>query len=421
LTRFTGRFIAYSTIGLLAYGAMHLTPPIAKQPLADLLGGSPDVASQWVDTVARGEGLSTVLARGGLSVDDAASAIRSAPSLDERRIPAGMAVTVRRFGADSAPSEILLQLTVDRILRLHRTLDGWTGAEEKLPWTTDTLVVSGIIATNLYLAIDSAAGALLPRASREMLAWNLADIYEYKVDMSRELQVGDRFRVLFERSVGPNGAVRIGNILAANMVLSGHPIDAIRFVAHEGTDSAGYFDQEGRPVRSGWLRSPVQYRRISSGFGNRLHPILGTWKQHTGTDYAANAGTPVRAISDAIVVFAGERSGYGNVVELRHPNGFVTRYAHLRAFAPGIRSGRHVDKENVIGYVGMTGLATAPHLHFEIIVNGVQRNPRLALTNMQSGDPLAAVQMTRFQQVRSVLLASLLRPEGPVRVVALAY
>ena len=149
----------------------------------------------------------------------------------------------------------------------------------------------------------------------------------------------------------------------------------------------------------------------------RKHPILGIWRQHKGTDYAANAGTPVRAIGDGTVIFAGRKSGYGNVLELRHPNGFVSRYGHLRAFAAGIRRGKSVGIGQTVAYVGMTGLATAPHLHFEILVNGVQRDPSVAL-NRKDGLPIPANARARFMSLRSSLLAALDQRGGGDRELA---
>jgi murein DD-endopeptidase MepM/ murein hydrolase activator NlpD len=142
-------------------------------------------------------------------------------------------------------------------------------------------------------------------------------------------------------------------------------------------------------------------------------------RAHKGTDYAANSGTPVRAVGDGTVIFAGVRSGYGNVVEIRHRNGFVTRYAHLRGFAKGVRGGTRVNIENTVGYVGMTGLATGPHLHFEVLVNGVQRNPSVALRGQGNADPIPRAEQARFAIVRDALRASLEMPDGPVRLAAI--
>jgi len=330
--------------------------------------------------------------------------VMGASALDARRIPAGMPITVRSDSAGSLPREIVFQLAPDRLLHVRRMADStWTTSEERLPWVTDTLVVSGRIDENLYQALDDSA-TVLPKGTRAELAWTLADIFEYRVDMSRELQPGDAFRVMFERLVGAKGQTKIGRVLAARMVLSGATTETVRF--DEGNGRAAYFDATGRSMRSAFLRAPLAFRRISSVFGLRKHPILGIWRRHQGTDYVANAGTPVRTIGDGVVTFAGVRGGYGNLIEIRHRSGLVSRYGHLRGFASGIRAGRLVTIGQTIGFVGMTGLATGPHLHFELLVDGAQRDPAVALKK-NAGEPLALADRPRFDAQLAVLLASL--------------
>ena len=170
-------------------------------------------------------------------------------------------------------------------------------------------------------------------------------------------------------------------------------------------------------MRAAFLRAPLEFRRISSVFGMRKHPILGVWRRHAGTDYAASQGTPIRSVGDGVVIFAGRKGGYGNVLEVRHRNGFVTRYGHLRGFAKVARRGSRVEIGQTIGYVGMTGLATAPHLHFEVLVDGVQRNPRVALA-MKGGEPLPASERDAFARTRSDLIALLERETSPARLAA---
>jgi len=267
----------------------------------------------------------------------------------------------------------------------------------------DTVTVSGVIHSNLYSALDHSRAADLPREARAELAYSLADIFEYRVDMSKDLQDGDQFHILVERLQKPNGAILINKILGARLALSGNEIDAILF---KGSGSGGeYFDATGKSLRAAFLRAPVAFRRISSVFGRRHHPVLGIWRQHKGTDYAASMGTPVRSIGDGVVIFAGRKGGYGNVLEVRHRNGFVSRYGHLRNFAKSVRRGSHVSIGSTIGYVGMSGLATGPHLHFEVLVGGVQRDPRVAL-RMKGGMPIASSEKSVFERLRSSTLAS---------------
>jgi murein DD-endopeptidase MepM/ murein hydrolase activator NlpD len=222
--------------------------------------------------------------------------------------------------------------------------------------------------------------------------------------MSRDLQPGDAFRVVAERSSSSGGAVRIGKILAATFTLSGTELQAIRYASQ--AVRGDFFDANGKSMRAAFLRAPLEFRRISSTFGGRLHPILGVWKQHKGTDYAASLGTPVRAIGDGVVVRAGWGNGYGNVLEIRHRNGFVTRYGHLRGFASGVHSGSRVTIGQTVAYVGATGFATGPHLHFEVLVGGAQRDPRTAFRD-RSGDPVPASERPEFDRLRSQMVAIL--------------
>jgi murein DD-endopeptidase MepM/ murein hydrolase activator NlpD len=269
--------------------------------------------------------------------------------------------------------------------------------------TVDTLTVSGTIQSSLFSALDKSADATLPRSARAELAFSLADIFEYRVDMSKDFQVGDKFHILVERLQKPNGSIIINKILGAKLALSGNEIEAIRFESRAA--SGEYFDESGKSLRAAFLRAPVAFRRISSMFGGRRHPVLGIWRRHKGTDYAASMGTPVRTIGDGVVVFVGRKGGYGNVIDVRHRNGYVSRYGHLRSFAKGIHRGSRVTIGSTIGSVGMSGLATGPHLHFEILVNGVQRDPKIAL-QMKGGDPIPSAERGVFEEIRNRTLKS---------------
>jgi len=411
------RVVTYGIVLTLGAVAVAFTPPLPdRPPVASVLANTPR-APVWHlkhDTLARGETLGALLQRVGVSSDQAANILKAATSLDDRRAPAGLALTVRTMEADSIPSELVFQLAVDRILTVRRSDLGWVSTDVKLPWATDTVAVTGKIISTLYDALDAAVTDI-PAGSRAELAWALADLYEYRVDMSRDLQPNDVFRVLVERKRGPQGAVRIGAILASSFSVGGTEIQAVR---HQGSDArSGYYDQDGKSMRAAFLRAPLEFRRISSVFGMRRHPILGIWRQHAGTDYAASQGTPVRSVGDGVVMFAGRKGGYGNAIDVRHPNGFVSRYGHLRAFARTTKRGAHVSIGQTIGYVGMTGLATAPHLHFEVLVGGAQRNPRVALA-MKGGAPLPASERDAFARTRGELLALLDREAGAPRLAA---
>jgi len=389
-------------VGALAISLGH---PVRERPVSSVLdaGSRVSVAERWkvrVDTVRRGDMLLSVLQRAGLSREDATRALQSASAVDARKIRTGTTITTK-LGPDSAASEIVLQLAIDRLVRLSRTATSWAQSEETLPWSIDTVAVGGVVQSTLTDAVSRGASSF-PAGAREELAYALADILEYRVDLSRDLREGDSVRVLVERQRAPNGAVRTGNILAARLSVGGRQVEALRF--GQASEKPSYFDGEGKSMRASFLRAPLAFRRISSVFGLRKHPILGIWRKHEGTDYAAERGTPVRALGDGTVIYAGWKGGYGRVLEIRHRNGMVTRYGHLNGFAKGIRVGAHVGISNTVGFVGMTGLATAPHLHFEVLINGVHRDPSTALKSV-AGEPLGASDKSAFGALKARLFA----------------
>jgi murein DD-endopeptidase MepM/ murein hydrolase activator NlpD len=421
----SARAITFGVVTLMLIVALRYTPELPEHPAAEVLqqgvtsSAVPAIRRPWsrTETLNRGETLIGLLKRAGVSDQAAQEVVRAATAsaVNTRFLRAGMPVELTADSAGETPRELVFHLGIDRLLRMTHSAAGWAGVEERLPWTTDTVVVGGTIHANLYQAMDSSAASFFPAHAKDELAWALADIFEYKVDMSRDLQEGDQFRALVERAVGPEGITKVGKILAATFSLSGSDVSAIRF--ESGSASAQYYDAAGKTLRAQFLRAPLEFRRISSTFGSRFHPILGRWKNHKGTDYAASSGTPVRAIGDATVIRAGWSGGYGNMLELRHRNGFVTRYGHLRAFAKGVHAGSRVEIGQTVAYVGTTGLSTGPHLHFEVLVGGVQRDSRVALKTT-SGEPIGSGERGMFDQRREQLLAMLASEPGVVRLAA---
>ena len=402
------RLLIAATCVVVGAAAISLGRPVPERPAASLLdaGSRASITPPWrtrVDTVRRGEPLLAVLERAGVSRDEATRALRSAATIDARRVRAGTTITTRTSPVSGA-SEIEFQLAIDRLVRLRRTdSSAWTETEERLQWRTDTVAVGSVVRSTLTDAVERGAAAF-PERIRDEVAYALADILEYRVDLSRDLQKGDTIRLLVERQTATNGLVRPGNVLAARLTLGGRRVETVRFTNAQAR--VQYFDGDGKSMRAGFLRAPLNFRRISSVFGMRKHPILGVWRAHQGTDYSAAAGTSVRALGDGTVIYAGWKGGYGRVVEIRHRNGFVTRYGHLQGFAAGIKRGAAVAISRTIGFVGSSGLATAPHLHFEVLVNGVHRDPRAALKN-QVGESLASNERSSFEQVRSRFFARL--------------
>ena len=350
------------------------------------------------DTLRRGETLSALFARNGLN-DSAVR--RVAHLLDLRRLQAGLVFRFRRPVGDSLPDQVTVRMGPEQRLLLTRLAGTWDARTEAVRWYVDTIRVAGTIETSLYDALDVAVPwTVLGDGERVRLAWDVADVFQWQVDFSRDLQPGDGFLVLLERLRSEDGDVRAGQVLAAELEHDGAPLSAFRFAALPGAST--FFDQEGRSLRRAFLKSPVEFRRISSRFNrSRRHPVLGSVRRHEGTDYAADPGTPVLAAGDGQVVRAAWGGGYGNLVEVRHVNGIVTRYGHLRGFASGVRAGARVTQGQVIAYVGSTGLSSGPHLHYEFRINGVARDPMKV--DLGAGEPLAASARPAFEMERDRL------------------
>lgn len=405
MSKALSKLLVVGTLGVLATGALAIGRPVPQRAAGELLVVSAPpapVSSIRTDTIHSGEPLLAVLQRHGLEHDEANRAIADMSLIDARRVRAGTQVTAL-VHPDSGVQNVTFQLDIDRIVRLVRNGDSWLELEEKLPWTRDTVAVAGVIGSTLTGAIVESA-TQFPASARTELAYAIANVLEYRVNLSRDLRVGDSITALVERETAPNGLVRTGRVLATRSKIAGGTIGAVRFDDEDG--EAQFYDAEGRSLRAGFLRAPLEFRRISSVFGARKHPILKTWRSHNGIDYAASTGTAVRAIGDGTVIYAGWKGGYGKTVEIRHRNGMVTRYGHLNSIPKSIRSGTRVKISNTIGTVGMTGLATGPHLHFEMLINGVHRDPSAALKDI-SGEPIRVADRQAFQLRRNALFADL--------------
>ena len=217
--------------------------------------------------------------------------------------------------------------------------------------------------------------------------------FSYDVDFQRDIQPGDTFEVMFERFVDKKGrVVRDGAIVFANLELSGEAMPIYRFV--DSTGNADYYNAKGESVRKALLRTPVDGARITSGYGMRLHPILGFSMMHKGVDFAVSPGTPVMAAGSGAIDYAGANGSYGYYVRIKHDTTHSTAYAHLSRFAQGIRKGKHVAQGQIIAFSGATGRATGPHLHYEVLVHDEQVNPMSV--KFKSGNKLAGKELQRF-------------------------
>lgn len=337
------------------------------------------------DTLRSGETLSDLLGRQGLAGAVLVGMFERV-GLDARRLPAGLVVFFRREAGQDHPSSISLRTSAVERLAAYRAADTWTASRHPVAWRSEVVRIEGPIESSLYEALDALIpDDVLDAGNRVKLAWDLADVYAWSVDFNRDIQPGDSFAVLLHREVSEEGEVRAGAILAADLLTSGKHLKAFRFEPVEHV--VRFFDESGNSLRRAFLRAPVEFRRISSSFSrSRFHPVLGIFRRHEGTDYAAQSGTPVLASGDGSVLRAGRTGGYGNLVELRHRNGITTRYGHLRGFARGLRAGGRVQQGDVIGYVGATGLASAAHLHYEFRIHGAARDSRRV--NLGEGEPL---------------------------------
>jgi murein DD-endopeptidase MepM/ murein hydrolase activator NlpD len=254
----------------------------------------------------------------------------------------------------------------DQFLEIARQENGFTAKELVLEPVRQTAQRSGVIKSSLYGATDEAG---IPDA----VANQLARIFSTDIDFHVDLRKGDSFSVIYEMLYFEGEYMRPGRVLSAEFINNGKKFEAFLFTDASGSES--YFTANGANRAKSFLRSPLEFSRVSSGFGGRMHPIMKNWRAHTGVDFAAPRGTPVWATADGTVDFVGVKGGYGNVVEVRHSNGVSTLYAHLSAFAQGVRAGTRVSQGQTLAFVGATGWATGPHLHYEFKIANVHQDP----------------------------------------------
>ncbi len=273
------------------------------------------------------------------------------------------------------------------LLEVTRTATGLHANQRSLTESPRLVYKTATIRSSLFAATDAAG---IPDA----IAMQVARIFATDIDFHTDLRKGDTFSLVYEMIYEAGELVAPGRILAAQFVNDGRTHNAVLFRDDEGID--GYYSLDGSNRQKAFLRSPVEFSRVSSGFGARFHPIFKNWRAHTGVDFAAPKGTRVLATADGTVVAAGPRGGYGNAIEIRHGNGITTLYAHLSGFASGIRAGARVRQGEPIGFVGATGFATGPHLHYEFKIAGIHQDPlRVALPKAEPIPPRLKAQFTQ--------------------------
>jgi murein DD-endopeptidase MepM/ murein hydrolase activator NlpD len=347
--------------------------------------------------VGRNDTLDAIFRRMALDIADLA-AIRQMPgiraSLDY--LKPGDAIELKHTGGRI--EELTRKVSEIQTLKIVRQAAGFTAQLIADPVQTRIRTASATIDSSLFQAAEAAGIS-------DGIALKLAAVFAWDIDFVLDIREGDRFTAVYEQIYQDGKYLRDGEVLAAEFVNSGKVYQAVRFAA-EASGGAGYYTPSGLPMRKAFLRAPVEFTRVSSVFNpHRLHPILNRIRGHMGTDYAAPTGTPVHAAGDGRVSFAGPRGGYGNAIVLAHGSSVSTLYGHMSRFAKHLRVGTSIKQGDVIGYVGMTGLATGPHLHYEYIVNGAHKNPQTV--HLQGAEPLRAETLQRFRDQTAPLLADL--------------
>jgi murein DD-endopeptidase MepM/ murein hydrolase activator NlpD len=384
-------------------------PPPAAAPATVEAPAEPQEANLAFSTievvVSRNDTMDRLFRRFELNLSDLAT-LRNLPELRAQvdRLRPGELLRFMHRGGELVGLE--RKLSDSETLKVTRGETGFVTDVLENPLESHTRTASATIDSSLFQA---AAEAGLP----DSVAFALAEIFQYDIDFVLDIQAGDRFTVVYEELFQDGVPLRTGNILAAKFVNAGREYRAVRYVDAQGHGE--YFTPDGRSLRKAFIRAPVQFSRVSSRFNSaRKHPILNRIRAHKGVDYAAPVGTPVRAAGEGRVRFVGRQGGYGNVVELEHGSGVVTVYGHLSRFAKNLKRGQRVELGQVIAYVGQTGLATGPHLHYEYRVRGVHKNPQTV--PLPDAAPIPADDRERFLTATADYVNMLDLPAGPVLV-----
>jgi murein DD-endopeptidase MepM/ murein hydrolase activator NlpD len=426
--RFKALLIRLTGCAIIACGALILWPlsrhdapeaappaPVVSTPVAaaaalalPIVAQQASVASIIDVVVGRNDTLDGIFRRMALNLTDLA-AIRHLPGIRQSLdfLKPGDAIKVTH--TDGAIKELIRKVSETQTLHVVRQDAGFEAQMIDNPVQTRVRTATATIDSSLFQAAEAADIS-------DGIALRLANVFAWDIDFVLDIREGDQFTAVYEQIYQDGKYLRDGEVLAAEFVNNGKVYRAVRFVSEDG--SAGYYTPNGLAMRKAFLRAPVEFTRVSSAFNpHRFHPILNTIRGHMGTDYAAPTGTPVHAAGEGRVSFAGWRGGYGNALMLAHGSSVSTLYGHMSRFARNIRVGSHVQQGEVIGYVGMTGLATGPHLHYEYLMNGVHKNPQTV--QLPGAEPLHAEALQRFRLAAAPLIAGLAAPSAsPVPVAA---
>lgn len=373
-------------------------PPLEIEPLKGPFGEKTEYVVRRNDTLDR------IFRQLKLSLTDLSN-IRAMEGVRERLDGLRPGDTITLIHADGVVQALTRRISESEILTVVREGEVFSATVESTPIDVRQTRTHGVIESSLFVAARAAG------VGSELIMRLANDIFGWKIDFALEIQPGDQFDIVYEQKYRDGEYIGDGRILAAGFVNEGVVHRAIFFESTDGKIS-GYFGPDGRSMRRQFLRAPLDFTRISSNFNpSRRHPILNTIRAHRGVDYAAPTGTIIKAAGEGRVGFVGVKGGYGRVVILEHGGGISTLYGHMSRFPKGMRTGMRVQQSETIGYVGSSGAATGPHLHYEYRVNGMHKNPRTVA--LPDAAPIPTSYMQEFQSRSGTLLAELDRANAP--------
>jgi len=353
-----------------------------------------DIYHEITGTVKRGETFFDIFKKYKLDLNELYS-LREA-ALDVHRLRELLPGQPYRITVDEDDRVSAFEYAIndDAVLSITRTDSGFSAEKHVIEYEKKIRHIGGVIKDNLISSIGEGR-------ENVMLALQLSDIFAWDIDFSTDLRNRDTFKIVAEALYRDGEFKKYGEIISAEFMNNGRTYHAYRFEVNGKTD---YFDDEGKSLKKAFLKAPLSFRRISSTFSRgRFHPVLKIYRPHHGLDYAAPTGTPVSAVGDGTVVFAGRKGQYGRFIMIRHRNGYRTCYGHLSRIGKNIRKGVSVEQGQIIGNVGATGLATGPHLHYEIRINNRPVNP--LMVKLPDGDPIPGSLMAEFRQFREKMTA----------------
>lgn len=417
-------------LSVCAFGAVGVAP-IAPDPsdlpvtsiaqdlelpnLAEQIAALQQNEQQFIheERIRRGDSLGSLFTRLGIEDAQAQKFVRS-DKLAKRLLSLQ---TGKRIQAETDENGLLLSMRATvtdgkngeaRTISVLRKGEEFVATEAPAKLERRVEMRSREIVSSLYAATDANVdGGSIP----DSVVGQIIEMFSTDIDFRSDIRRGDRFNVVYETFWLDGELIKTGRILAGEFVNRGTSYQSVWYedpVSKQG----GYYSLDGKSLKKAFLKSPLQYSRVSSGFSMRVHPISGKFKAHKGVDYAAATGTPIRAVADATVDFAGNGNGYGNMVVLKHWSNYSTAYAHMSRIAPGLRKGAKVSQGQVIGYVGSTGWSTGPHLHYEFRVAGVAKDPNKFKSLAQQ--PLNQAELARFRMAAAEMnhRFSLMAPSG---------